>query len=87
MVLDLGCKFRDRGSIQGECQIPRDVDLEQVNFAIATVASSKISNTLLRRSPSTSIHIIKPIVQKYLTRINNILSFPLSSLLTTNLTF
>ena len=40
MVLDVGCEFRNRGSIPSECQIPRDVDLGQVNFTIALVASS-----------------------------------------------
>ena len=39
MVLDVRCEFRDRGSIPSEFQIPRDVDLGQVNFAIASVAS------------------------------------------------
>ena len=40
MVLDMGYEFRDRDSIPSECQIPRDVDLGQVNFTIASVASS-----------------------------------------------
>ena len=54
MVLDLRCKFRDRASIPSECQIPCNVD--KVNFTIASVASSKISNTLLRWSPSNNTH-------------------------------
>ena len=40
MALDVGCEFRDRGSIPSESQIPRDVDLGKVNFTIASVASS-----------------------------------------------
>ena len=36
MVLDVGCDFHDRGSIPSECQIPRGVDLREVNFTIAT---------------------------------------------------
>ena len=40
LVLDVGCGFRDRASILSECQIYRDVDLGQVNFAIASVAFS-----------------------------------------------
>ena len=35
MVLDVGCEFRDRGSIPSEYLIPRNTDLGQVNFAIA----------------------------------------------------
>ena len=37
MVLDVGCEFRDQSSIPSECQIPRDVDLGQVNFTIVSV--------------------------------------------------
>ena len=40
MALDGGCEFRDRGSVPSECQIPRDADLGQVNFTIASVTSS-----------------------------------------------
>ena len=34
MVLDVGCEFRDRGSIPSECQIPRDVDLGQLYHSL-----------------------------------------------------
>ena len=40
MILDVGWEFRDQGSIPRECQIPSDADLGQVNFTIASVASS-----------------------------------------------
>ena len=40
VVLDVGYEFWDRGSIPSECQTPRDVDLGQVIFTIASVASS-----------------------------------------------
>ena len=40
MVLDVGCEFHDWGSVPRECQIPRNVDLGQVNFTITSVASS-----------------------------------------------
>ena len=40
VVLVVGWEFRDRGSIPSEYQIPRDVDLGQVNFTVASVASS-----------------------------------------------
>ena len=66
MVLDVGFEFRDRGSIPSECQTPRDVDIGQVNFTIASVVSSQISNALLRRSPSLSIYKITHIVHEIL---------------------
>ena len=47
-------------SIPSECQRSRDIDLGQVNFAIASVTSFYISNTLLRRSPSISTYKIAP---------------------------
>ena len=45
-------------------QIPCDVDLGQVNFTIASVASSQISYTLLRRSPSLAFVIYDTNVHK-----------------------
>ena len=41
MVLDVECVFRDWSSISSECQIPRDVDLGQVN--LVSVASIQMS--------------------------------------------
>ena len=47
------CEFRDRGSIPSECQIPRDVDLGQVNFTISLAGILlDYSNTLLRSDKS-----------------------------------
>ena len=40
MELNVGCEFRDQGSIPSEYLIPRDVDLWQVNLTIVSVASS-----------------------------------------------
>ena len=40
MVLDVGCEFRDQGSILSEHQRLHDIDFEQVNFTITSVASS-----------------------------------------------
>ena len=39
-VLDVGCEFWDQSSIPSECQRSHDVDLGQVNFIIASVATS-----------------------------------------------
>ena len=39
MVLDMGCEFRDCGSIPSECQIPRDVDLGQYTIGKISVTS------------------------------------------------
>ena len=66
VVLDVGCEFSDRGSTPGECQRSRDVDLGQVILTIVSVASSQISNTLLRSSPSTQYIQNNTIVHKYL---------------------
>ena len=48
----VGCKFCDQSSIPIKCRISRDVDLEQVNLSIASMAFPLIRNTVSRGSPS-----------------------------------
>ena len=64
LILNVGCKSHEQGSIPSKCQIPQitgDVAIGPVNLTIASVASV------------TSIYKITPIIHNQLMRINKIL--------------